>query len=62
VQKDDWEANTNGVTPAMIDANYQGIIDMALNGTFNTYGPVVLNHELGESSRVESSRDVSAYA
>ncbi|RSH89581.1 hypothetical protein EHS25_002132 [Saitozyma podzolica] len=44
--KDDWEANTNGVTPAMIDANYQGIIDMALNGSFNTFGPVVLNHEL----------------
>jgi hypothetical protein len=40
----------------MIDANYQGIIDMALNGSFNTFGPVVLNHELGELIRVESRR------
>ncbi|GFZ51698.1 Chitin deacetylase [Saitozyma sp. JCM 24511] len=42
----DWEEGTNGVTSATVDSNYQGIIDRALNGTFATHGPVVLNHEL----------------
>jgi hypothetical protein len=54
----DWEANTNGVTPADVDSNYQAIIERALNGAFATHGPVVLNHELSTyaSSRLYGSR------
>lgn len=42
----DWEEGTNGVTVDTINANYQTIIDKAKNGTFSTYGPIVLNHEI----------------
>lgn len=46
---EDWRIGTNNVTAADIDANYEGFIQMAQNGTWSNYGPVVLNHELSES-------------
>lgn len=46
--KDDWKVNISGVTEADVDANYQAVITGAQNGTYSTYGPIVLNHELSE--------------
>ncbi|GFZ52284.1 Chitin deacetylase [Saitozyma sp. JCM 24511] len=43
---DDWKVNISGVTEADVDANYQAVITGAQNGTYSTYGPIVLNHEL----------------
>lgn len=49
--KDDWKVNISGVTEADVDANYQAVITGAQNGTYSTYGPIVLNHELSECCR-----------
>ncbi|KAH8914583.1 carbohydrate esterase family 4 protein [Atractiella rhizophila] len=40
----DWNWPVLGLK--QIDANYQGLIDAAANGTFSTYGPIVLTHEI----------------
>ena len=43
---EDWRINTNGVTEADIDANYEAYIQQGQNGTWSQHGPVILNHEL----------------
>ena len=36
------------MTPADVDMNYQAVINKTMNGTYTSYGPVVLTHELSE--------------
>ncbi|KAL7420139.1 chitin deacetylase [Cryptotrichosporon argae] len=52
---DDWKqaVPSDNVTAADVDANYEGIIAGASNGSYATYGPVVLNHELNNFTMSE---------
>jgi len=50
---DDWKVGTNGVTEADVDANYQSFITSMQNGSYATYGPIVLNHELNNYTMSE---------
>ncbi len=49
--QEDWKVGANdGVTSADVDAKYEAIINKTTNGTYSTHGPIVLSHELSESS------------
>jgi peptidoglycan/xylan/chitin deacetylase (PgdA/CDA1 family) len=37
----DWEAGTDNVTDANVDTNYENIIALAQNGTFDTVSPLI---------------------
>lgn len=45
---EDWKEGVaaDGVTPQDVADNYQAIIGKTKNGTYDTHGPIVLNHEL----------------
>ncbi|WVR08361.1 hypothetical protein IAU60_005416 [Kwoniella sp. DSM 27419] len=49
---EDWRANAPGstTTEADVTANYQSVVNGAKNGTYATHGPIVLTHELSEST------------
>lgn len=52
---EDWKVGANdGVTPADVDMNYQAVINKTMNGTYTSYGPVVLTHELTNYTMSES--------
>jgi hypothetical protein len=50
----DWQEGSGNVTAADIDANYQNIINLANNGTFNEAGTIVLTHELNNFTMSEA--------
>ncbi|KAH7910673.1 carbohydrate esterase family 4 protein [Hygrophoropsis aurantiaca] len=53
---EDWSEGDAGVTPASIDANYQGLISAAENGTFATAGTIMLTHELNNFTMSEAMK------
>ena len=52
----DWQVGAVGsnVTSAQVDANYQGLITSAGNGTFNTAGTIILTHEINNYTMQEA--------
>jgi len=51
----DWEVGaTPGVTPAMVDANYQNLINGAQNGSYNNFGTIMLTHEINNFTMTEA--------
>ncbi|KAG6336206.1 hypothetical protein ID866_2883 [Astraeus odoratus] len=50
----DWRVNTNATTPANVDNNYLDLIAAAQNGTFSTYGTMMLTHELNNFTMSEA--------
>ncbi|KAJ7615372.1 carbohydrate esterase family 4 protein [Roridomyces roridus] len=42
----DWSVGTNGVTRQTVQDNYDHLINLAQNGTFDTVGAIILTHEL----------------
>ncbi|EDR02485.1 carbohydrate esterase family 4 protein, partial [Laccaria bicolor S238N-H82] len=50
----DWKEGMPGVTEATVDQNYQGLIDGANSGTFDSVGAIMLTHELNNYTMSEA--------
>jgi peptidoglycan/xylan/chitin deacetylase (PgdA/CDA1 family) len=46
----DWQEGSNNITAETIKGNYQKVFDKAKNGEYNTYGAIVLNHEINNKT------------
>ncbi|BEJ17020.1 hypothetical protein CspHIS471_0604210 [Cutaneotrichosporon sp. HIS471] len=46
----DWQEGSNNVTSETVVANYQKVFDKAKAGEYNTYGAIVLNHEINNKT------------
>jgi len=50
----DWQVGETSTTPAQVDANYQNLITLAANGTFNDAGTIILTHEINNYTMQEA--------
>ncbi|GMK59464.1 hypothetical protein CspeluHIS016_0800700 [Cutaneotrichosporon spelunceum] len=46
----DWQEGTNNVTAETVVGNYQKVFDKAKAGEYDTYGAIVLNHEINNKT------------